>query len=274
MFELKSTDGEGQVLLFPLFKPRLTIGRDPSNDIILVDPDVSRWHALLLLADGSLTIHDQQSTNGVFVNSRRIHDPHPLNVGDLLILGSNLFAVSENEFDEDALGRTMALTKNEIHDLLEPPSSPTAADGSSGAADSFDRTLVRGKHNMLEGAFEKKIQVARFPRLEMTGEDVAEACYLLAMPVFRIGRAPACHLRLTEPSISAQHAEIQNTAEGCRLIDLESDNGTLVNGRRIRQHLLRDGDVIELPKTRLVYRHQMGLRGRFSKFLDSLFKKN
>lgn len=274
MFELKSTDGEGQVLLFPLYKPRMTIGRDPSNDIILTDPDVSRWHALMMIEKNGPVIRDQQSTNGVFVNSRRIHDPMPLGVGDLLILGSNLFAVSENEQDDAALERTMALSKDQIAELFDPRGATSALQETSETAGSFDLTLVRGKHDLLEGAFEKKLQIARFPRLETTGAEQIESCYLLAMPVFRLGRAADCHLRLAAPAVSAHHAEIQNTAAGCLLVDLKSENGTCVNGRRIDERLLRDGDVIELPQVRLVYRHREGLRGRFSKFIQAVFKKN
>ena len=82
MFELKSTDDEGQILLFPIYKDRITVGRDPYNDIVLSDRDVSRWHALIAWDQDRLTISDQHSTNGVFVNNVRIYDPTALQVGD------------------------------------------------------------------------------------------------------------------------------------------------------------------------------------------------
>jgi len=43
---------------------RMTIGRDPSNDVVLSDPNVSRWHAEVGAADGELQLMDLGSRNG------------------------------------------------------------------------------------------------------------------------------------------------------------------------------------------------------------------
>ncbi|HEY8730458.1 MAG TPA: DUF3662 and FHA domain-containing protein [Candidatus Limnocylindria bacterium] len=50
----------------------LTVGRDPKNDIVLDDRRVSRRHAEIRLRLGRYTLYDLQSTNGTFVNGRRI----------------------------------------------------------------------------------------------------------------------------------------------------------------------------------------------------------
>jgi hypothetical protein len=50
----------------------ITIGRDPKNDIVLDDRRVSRRHAEVRLRLGRYTLYDLQSTNGTFVNGRRI----------------------------------------------------------------------------------------------------------------------------------------------------------------------------------------------------------
>lgn len=273
MFQLRSTDSEGQVLLFPLFKSRMTIGRDPSNDIVLNDSDVSRWHALISWQDKKLEIRDMQSTNGVFVNNVRIHDPVHLKKGNLIILGSNLFVLSREEIADEDLSRTISISSEEVSALYEQSRKrKPAADEPMGADDAFDKTIVRDKHEMMECAFEKKLQIARFPRLEVQSDTEEEACYLLAMPVFRIGRAADCHLRIKGSSISGHHAEIRIQNTGNILHDMESENGTMVNGRRVNEQKLTDTDVIELPNLRLVYRHEEGLGGRFTDFLRSIFK--
>ena len=56
----------------PLTAEPITVGRDPKNDIVLDDRRVSRRHAEVRLRLGRYTLYDLQSTNGTFVNGRRI----------------------------------------------------------------------------------------------------------------------------------------------------------------------------------------------------------
>jgi FHA domain len=75
-----------QDLRFPLFKPRLTIGRTEKNDIFLNAPHISRRHALIVTEDGTTRIIDRGSRNGVYVNSKRITE-HCLKSGDRVAIG-------------------------------------------------------------------------------------------------------------------------------------------------------------------------------------------
>jgi hypothetical protein len=60
-----------------------------------------------------------------------------------------------------------------------------------------------------------------------------------------IGRAPGCHLRLTDSSVSRRHAELRRGAEGWVLYDLGSTNGTHVNGHRVTGGVpVRPGDRV------------------------------
>jgi hypothetical protein len=68
-----------------------------------------------------------------------------------------------------------------------------------------------------------------------------------------IGRMPDCSVVLSDPQVSRRHAEIRPDHDGYRLVDLGSMNGTLVNGTRIAEHLLRDGDEITVGATTLRY---------------------
>jgi Protein of unknown function (DUF3662)/FHA domain len=64
------------------------VGRSRDCDIVLDDTGVSRRHAELRPGGGGWTVADLGSTNGVRVNGRDIHGPHPLRAGDRLELGS------------------------------------------------------------------------------------------------------------------------------------------------------------------------------------------
>ncbi|MEX1366591.1 MAG: FHA domain-containing protein, partial [Nannocystaceae bacterium] len=60
-----------------------------------------------------------------------------------------------------------------------------------------------------------------------------------------IGRTTANDLVISEPGVSSHHARVLSTGDGVTLIDLESTNGTFVNGERIRgPALLQPGDEV------------------------------
>jgi len=67
-----------------------TIGRDPANDIVLEDTTVSRRHAQIERQDGDVVLTDLGSSNGTFVNGRRVQQA-PLRPGDEVVIGGCTF---------------------------------------------------------------------------------------------------------------------------------------------------------------------------------------
>ena len=59
-----------------------------------------------------------------------------------------------------------------------------------------------------------------------------------------IGRATDAGVRVTDSSVSRRHAEVRPAGDGWVLVDLGSTNGTRVNGARVAEQRLEDGDVI------------------------------
>ncbi len=89
--------------VFPLMKNDLTIGRDINNEIVINDAEVSRKHSRLAISADSFTIEDLGSTNGTWVNERRISGAHLLRHGETIRLGDNITLIYEMvDFDEDA----------------------------------------------------------------------------------------------------------------------------------------------------------------------------
>src|SRR5499433_86750 len=68
-----------------------------------------------------------------------------------------------------------------------------------------------------------------------------------------LGRHPANTLRLADREVSKEHACIERQGGGFLIKDLGSSNGTYVNGRRIRELKLKEGDEIALGNSRLVF---------------------
>ena len=65
-----------------------------------------------------------------------------------------------------------------------------------------------------------------------------------------IGRAPDNMIVIDDPSVSGRHAQLQLTGDSCRLKDLESTNGTRVNGVPVTETLLRFDDRIRFRRSR------------------------
>lgn len=73
--------------VFPMEERVIRVGRDLSNTIVIQDPEVSRFHLRLLLADDGYIIEDVGSTNGTLVNGLRITEPRHLKDGDTIEMG-------------------------------------------------------------------------------------------------------------------------------------------------------------------------------------------
>ena len=65
-----------------------------------------------------------------------------------------------------------------------------------------------------------------------------------------IGRRPSNDIQIDNRAISGQHAAVVSILSDAFLEDLNSTNGTLVNGVSVKKHFLKNGDVIEIGKYR------------------------
>ena len=97
-FRITSGSRAGQREFFD--KSVITIGRHPLNDLRFDperDPDASSRHAEIRTLAGKATLHDLGSTNGTFVNGRRIAGEHTLADGDVIAFGRDGPAVEFHE---------------------------------------------------------------------------------------------------------------------------------------------------------------------------------
>lgn len=77
--------------------------------------------------------------------------------------------------------------------------------------------------------------------------------YPLVRAITQLGRGSECDIRVEDPGVSRKHCEIV-IGQPVVLRDLNSTNGTVVNGKRITQMDLADGTEIKLGGTTLVFR--------------------
>jgi hypothetical protein len=77
--------------------------------------------------------------------------------------------------------------------------------------------------------------------------------FLLDADVTRAGRHPDSDIFLDDITVSRRHAEIVRTAQGYRVRDVGSLNGTYVNRERIDDVALTNGDELQIGKFKLVF---------------------
>lgn len=68
-----------------------------------------------------------------------------------------------------------------------------------------------------------------------------------------IGRSRDCDVVVSDPNVSRRHAELRRDENGWHAVDLGSTNGVKVNGRRVDQVVLRDGDRLTVGVTDLTF---------------------
>lgn len=105
---------------------------------------------------------------------------------------------------------------------------------------------------------QETVQLGRrstFAYLIVADGEQAGAIYQLRPGTHGIGRSGANRVRLDDAAVSGEHASVRWDGEhDIALIDLGSENGTKINGRRAQQHQLRHNDVITVGATRLVFK--------------------
>lgn len=109
-----------------------------------------------------------------------------------------------------------------------------------------DERLVTGRFE-IEGRFREGPGGAGAGSLVLpTG-----ARFTLAEHAISIGRKPESNIVLADPNVSRNHAEIRPHGDTFVLVDLGSTNGSKVNGVRVDQRVLQDGDELTFGNTQM-----------------------
>lgn len=99
----------------------VTIGRNKDNDIQLDDPSVSAYHAKIVTFFKPTYVQDLRSTNGTYVNGKRMME-HTLKHGDHIMIGQHtLHFDMESQAEADIIEpeNTVVLNKADISQMLK-----------------------------------------------------------------------------------------------------------------------------------------------------------
>lgn len=143
------------------------------------------------------------------------------------------------------------LRKAERDAPAAPPSSPLADEEIGLDPSVFSKVPLEERLEKTLALSEQVILVVRQPR----GPQRSFA--IDPNRVVAVGRAPKVNsIALDDPSVSAQHFKIVPKDEDFYVVDLDSSNGTFVNGERVRVHRLHNGDTIVAGQVECQFRTQ------------------
>jgi pSer/pThr/pTyr-binding forkhead associated (FHA) protein len=203
-----------------LDKKRFVIGRGDDVDIRLDNPLVSRRHAVIAFEDGRWRVEDLATTNGLWVNSKRVMSAD-LRIGDTIEIGHHVLVFESPvaylaAIDTIPAGR--GLPSHEESTTFLPPSE---------VADIQERVKNRMRTHI---AFEANGRKQEIP--------LTRSSYLL-------GFSDECDVRLPgSPLLAKRVARIERVGGGWAVEALTNLAPVRVNGRKISTKNLRDGDVI------------------------------
>ena len=94
---------------------------------------------------------------------------------------------------------------------------------------------------------------ADMPALIGISNDVVGKQYILRKEKIEIGRRPSSDIMLTESSVSSMHAQLIESEGNWKVLNLLSSNGTYVNGKKVVDQILKQGDMIAFAGSEFVF---------------------
>jgi pSer/pThr/pTyr-binding forkhead associated (FHA) protein len=190
----------------------LVIGRDAGSDVVVPRNEVSRRHAEVTATDSGYVVRDM-SSNGVYVNGERVQGSQRLARADVIRVGGEEF-----RFYADVVNPT------------PPSSSQATGEGVVLRADTPTPSLANTLFNQRAVGDPRAVLAT----LEVLNEGPSKGVrYPIRTALAHIGRGVNSDVRLTDESVSEIHAKIQRRGDGWYAVDMNSTNGTWVDGSRI-----------------------------------------
>ncbi|HEX3559987.1 MAG TPA: sigma 54-interacting transcriptional regulator [Pyrinomonadaceae bacterium] len=92
-----------------------------------------------------------------------------------------------------------------------------------------------------------------YPRLAVVAGPLQDSAFELGGEEISVGRESSNQISIADALLSRRHCVVRRENSRHKLVDLNSLNGTFVNGKPIREHLLEHGDQISIGESRLVF---------------------
>lgn len=274
MLKLIIEDDEGRKTVVPFVRDEITVGRQEGNTIRLTERNVSRRHARLLRQNGHVVVEDLGSYNGIRVNGEKIQGQYQVHDGDRIQIGDYDLeiqsdvkaqvpppapAVSGEHKLNGGNGHAEPVSESDVQAVGDEeednePTSPTPL-ADNDAARRQSTAVIRVSE--VEGQRSRQvvdIDPEEAPRLVVLNSEFAGREFACIRSELRVGRTDDNDISIDHRSLSRTHAKVVREDNGeWKVIDMQSANGTAVNGDTYAQSGLRNGDVVTLGHVKLKF---------------------
>jgi pSer/pThr/pTyr-binding forkhead associated (FHA) protein len=229
---------EGTVTVSLPVAGELKIGRDPDNDIQLEEAGISRHHAVVRAVEGKIIIEDLKSTIGTFFKGIRIEKKELSHNDEINIKDFTL------RLDWPAGAKKEA---EAVEKLVKEPEEPMAVEEPPGeeAPDLAAQTIYN------EGSLDDMEKKLPLPPLATLLLDDTE--FPLGS-ITAIGKDEEDDIKVVGMRIARRHAVIIRGKDFFKLIRKSMLSPVKVNGEKVKEHVLRNGDIIEVGNQRMTFR--------------------
>lgn len=263
---------------FSLDDDEILVGREIECNITLDSGHISRYHAKISLVNGDVVVEDLRSTNGTFINGRRLSAPQSLSVGDEIRFHEIAFRLVSDVVGSGAAEATMFQAAPLVESKLAPaqppatsasaatpptatPSKPRQAEPEAAVPDEDSTRILSVEDlNRLQGKSERtsaSVDSGSGPRLVMLTAPIRGKVYSLISQrknAWILGRESDSDFQVSDRTVSGQHARIRKLADEWVLESCEGRNPIFINNRSVEFTTLHPGDVIRIGRMELIFR--------------------
>lgn len=270
-------ESEGQSdPLFREFGPGVyRVGRSHLCDLVLEGREISRSHLEIRVTDSAVYITNMTASGRLKLNQERV-ETGELKDGDLLELGNYRLSIqlvlseSVSELNQSAEEQPEQGVEADVVAPVEDPipdSPPVEPQVASEPSPPFAEVREFPLFERIQDESGEAVQGALALKQESTAVEqhsvVAKLLFVegprsgTEVPLqgyeMTLGRSKKADVFIDDDKLSRKHAKITRVGTGYRLIDLESRNGTYVNGIRVLEHPLSSFDIIELGRSKIKF---------------------
>jgi len=206
----------------------LVFGREAGCDVVVPGKDVSRRHAEIVQTPRGYLVVDS-STNGTFVNEEQVQ-------GQRILARTDVIRIGEEQF--------------RFYAEAAPLTASSAPHAGRPASPEQLKHTVHG----IEAVAAPRASAAAFASFLVRSGGLTGQRLPVKTPVVNLGRADYNDIVLPDPSVSTSHAKLQRREGVWVLVDLDSTNGTFVDGERVKGEApLAPGGTVRLGDVQLLF---------------------
>ncbi|MFT7558881.1 MAG: pSer/pThr/pTyr-binding forkhead associated (FHA) protein [Flavobacteriales bacterium] len=254
------------------------VGRETECTISLDSAHISRYHAKLVVTGNAAVIEDLRSSNGTYVNGKRINNKTRVSVGDEIKFDDITFRLTSTKSgaaDETivAVAKPITATNNpkvnkiapvkQSSDLAQYTNNGPNEDKASASVPDEDNTRLLSNDQLNQYAsinknLQKVVDHGSGPRLIAMTAPVRGKVFKLNPHnnsyQWSIGRSKSAEVCLPDKSVSRQHAMIEKVDGKFKIHSKPDSSAVLLNGESQQDAILKHNDHVQIGHAEFVFR--------------------